>query len=62
MTEINKAAWTIKAAKSFIKLPSYKLNKVCAHLGIELDHHEALSDAMGCAKIMIKALEKGYKV
>lgn len=58
----HKITCSIKAAKSFVKLPSYKLNKVCAHLGIQLDHHEALSDAMGCAQIMIKALEKGYKV
>jgi hypothetical protein len=27
-----------------------------------LNHHEALSDAMGCAQIMIKAFEQGYKV
>lgn len=58
----HKITCSIKAAKSFLKLPSYKLNKVCDHLGIELDHHEALSDAMGCAKIMIKAFEQGYKV
>lgn len=53
---------SIKAAKSLCKLPSYKLNKVCAHLDIELNHHEALSDATACAEIMIRAFEKGYRV
>lgn len=53
---------SIKAAKSFCKLPSYKLNNVCNHLDIELNHHEALSDALACAQIMIRAFEQGYKV
>ena len=53
---------SIKAAKSFLKLPSYKLNQVCDHLDIELNHHEALSDAVACARIMIMAFEQGYEV
>ena len=58
----HKITCSIKAAKSFLKLPAYKLNIVCAHLGIKLNHHEALSDATACAQIMIKAFEQGYKV
>ena len=53
---------SIKAAKHFCKLPSYSLDKICAYLGIELNHHEALSDAAACAEIMIKAYENGYRV
>ena len=53
---------SIKAAKHLCKLPSYSLDKVCAYLGIELNHHEALSDATACAEIMIMAYEKGYRV
>ena len=53
---------SIKAAKYFCKLPSYKLNRVCAHLGVGLNHHEALSDATACAEIMIRAYENGYRV
>ena len=41
------------ARKTWPKLPNHKLNTVCDHLGLELDHHEALSDALGCARIMI---------
>ena len=35
-------------------LPNYKLNTLCDHFGIALNHHEALSDARGAAKIMIE--------
>lgn len=53
---------SIRAAKACWKLPNYQLNTVCDHLGIELNHHEALSDAMACANIMIKAFGEGYRV
>ena len=36
-------------------LPCHRLNVVCDFLGIELDHHNALSDALACAKILIAA-------
>ena len=32
-----------------------KLPDVCRHLRIQLDHHEALSDALACAKIVLAA-------
>lgn len=32
-----------------------KLSDVCRHLKIELNHHEALSDALACAQIMLAA-------
>lgn len=53
---------SIKAAKACWELPSYSLDSVCEHLGIELNHHEALSDATACAKIMIRAYKQRYKV
>ncbi len=31
----------------------YKLNSCCAQLGIQLQHHEALSDAIGCAHLYL---------
>lgn len=51
--EISKKLW---------KLPSSKLNRVCEHLKIPLNHHHALSDANGCAEIMIRAMQEGYVV
>jgi DNA polymerase-3 subunit epsilon len=32
----------------------YKLNSCCERLGIPLQHHEALSDAIGCAKLYLR--------
>lgn len=32
----------------------YKLNACCQRLGIELKHHEALSDAVACAHLYLK--------
>jgi DNA polymerase III subunit epsilon len=53
---------SIQAARACWKLDSYSLDNVCGHLGIELDHHNALSDALGCAKIMAAAFKKGFSV
>lgn len=41
----------IYKAKGFIP---YKLNSCCERLGISLNHHEALSDAIGCAKLYLR--------
>ena len=46
---------TVKLARQIWKLPSHKLNLVCQHLQIPLNHHEALSDAEACAKIVLAA-------
>lgn len=32
---------------------SYKLNSICAHLNIPLEHHRALNDAVACAQVAI---------
>lgn len=40
----------IYKAKGFVP---YKLNACCERLGIPLNHHEALSDAIGCAKLYL---------
>ena len=47
---------TVKMARARWKLESARLPVVCKHLGIPLDHHNALSDAEACAKIAISAL------
>jgi DNA polymerase-3 subunit epsilon len=41
----------IYKAKGFVP---YKLNACCDRLGIALQHHEALSDAVGCAKLYLQ--------
>ena len=37
----------------FSNLKHHRLNDVCEYIGIELDHHNALSDANGCLESMI---------
>ncbi len=46
---------TVKLALQVWRLPSNKLNLVCQHLQIPLNHHNALSDAEACAKIVLEA-------
>ncbi|MCG8533236.1 MAG: 3'-5' exonuclease [Desulfovibrionales bacterium] len=48
---------TVKLArKVWPDLKNHKLNTVSGHLGIQLQHHHAESDAEACAKIAIEAL------
>jgi DNA polymerase-3 subunit epsilon len=48
---------TMKLARSTWKLFPTKLSDVCAHLDIPLNHHQALSDAEACARIVLAARE-----
>ena len=53
---------TVRLARSTWKIYPTKLPNVCSHLKIELNHHEALSDAEACAKIVIAAQKEGVKL
>lgn len=44
------------AQRAWPQLPNRKLPTVAAHLGVELNHHDALSDARACAHIYLAAL------
>ncbi len=50
---------SMQLARSVWNLHPTKLSDVCQHLNIELNHHEALSDALACARILI-AGESGF--
>ena len=44
---------SVRLSRSAFKfLPSHRLNIVAEHLGISLNHHDALSDAFACAQIV----------
>lgn len=46
---------TVKLSRQHLKfLINHKLNTVCEYFNIELDHHEALSDARGAARIILE--------
>jgi len=46
---------TVQLARKTWNIRPTKLPNVCEYLGIELDHHQALSDAVACAQIVIAA-------
>jgi DNA polymerase-3 subunit epsilon len=46
---------TVQLARRTWGIYPTKLPDVCASLGIALDHHEALSDAEACARIVLAA-------
>lgn len=53
---------TVKGSRRTLSLPSNRLNDVCRHFGISLKHHEALSDARGCAEIFVRLRALGLAV
>ena len=46
---------TVKLARATWNLYPTKLPDVCRHLGLDLDHHDAASDANACARIVVAA-------
>jgi len=46
---------TVKLARQTWAIKPTTLSNVCSELRIPLNHHEALSDAMACAKIVLAA-------
>lgn len=52
---------TLKMAQRLWPRPmlvNHKLNTLAAHMGVALNHHEALSDAMACGQVAVKAWER----
>ena len=53
---------TVQMGKRVLPGMSHKLNDLCAHYGICLDHHRAASDSRACAEILLRYLEGGAEV
>lgn len=51
---------TMRIARNFWGLEYCALDYVCEFFNISLNHHDPLSDALACAKIMIKTIKRGY--
>ena len=52
---------TMNLARSQWRIFPTKLPDVCRKLGISLQHHQALSDAEACARIVIAAEQEGWR-
>ena len=50
---------TVKLARKTWGVRPTKLPNVCQHLGLTLNHHDALSDAEACANIVLAAIRDG---
>lgn len=44
--------------RCFPELPNHRLNTLCAHLEIRLDHHQAGSDSRACASILMDCMDR----
>lgn len=52
---------TVQLARARWGIHPTKLPDVCRRLGLELNHHEALSDALACAGIVLRAQAQGWR-
>jgi DNA polymerase-3 subunit epsilon len=52
---------TVELARKTWSIRPTQLPAVCGRLGIDLDHHQALSDAEACARIVLAALKEGWR-
>lgn len=55
----NNYLCTMKLARRLWNVFPTKLSDVCRHFSIQLKHHDASSDALACAKIVLNAVEHG---
>ena len=48
------------ARKCYPELPNHKLDTLCFYKGIDLSHHNALSDSNACALLLSDYISKGF--
>lgn len=53
---------TVQMGRRILPGMRHNLNVMCEYFGIELEHHQASSDSLGCARILLKYLEAGADV
>ena len=49
---------TVQLSRSIWGIYPTNLPAVCRHFGIRLNHHDAASDTLACAQIMIRAMQE----
>ena len=47
--------------RAYPELPNHKLNTLCDHLQLELDHHHAGSDSRACALLLLDYMHRGLQ-
>ena len=60
---IREYACTVQMGrKCYPELEDHKLDTLCRHLDIELDHHKADSDSIACAKLYLDYKDHGIRI
>lgn len=49
---------SLRLSQESLRLRSYALDKVARHLRLDLDHHQARSDAVACAEVVINFMKR----
>ena len=50
---------TVRIGQRLIPGVPHRLNTLCDHFGIALDHHQAASDSHACAELLLRYLDAG---
>ena len=50
---------TVQMGRRVLPGMSHKLDVLCGHYGISLDHHQAASDSHACAELLLRYMEEG---
>lgn len=53
---------TVQMGRKLLPGMSHKLNVICEHYGIDLNHHHAASDSRACAEILLRYIQSGVDV
>ena len=53
---------TVQMGRRLMPGVSHRLNDLCDHFGIALDHHQADSDSRACAEVLLRYLAAGAEV
>ncbi len=53
---------TVQMGRRLLPGMNHRLNTLCEYYGIELDHHQALSDSRACAEILLNYIDEGADV
>ena len=51
---------SMRLSRQILGIRPTSLSHVCMNLGLPLDHHNPLSDARACAKILIEVMQQGW--
>lgn len=61
-SEVSYACTCRLSRRALPGLPNHRLDTLSAYLGLELEHHRAMSDSRACAEILLHCLRLGVEL